>query len=275
MLVVNLVLTPLVPGGVALVPPQLEVVRELIASILVAQFMLLSFWAAFGIHIGSREIKAILLGCAYLGVAWIATMFVRISFWPELGELLFLLTIGFVFSVVIVAVLTIGLLVVRVKVAELHWLPDSETIDASFAWRFSIRQLFSLILAAALFLGAARIADNISLPVLPLIVLLVLVVLTALVNTMLPIWAILSPGSMWARMLFAILASTFLGFVLSMRTADDDYRQAAMNSLAYLPAAVLLVSALLVVRSCGFRLLPHNAGTRNDPYLSAANSPDT
>lgn len=246
---VILALAPLVAAPLGLMQP--EVGLDSMTYIMIAQVNLLAFWGGFGTDRGIRVKGAILGGLAYLTVVWLITNHIIFGHPDGLVEVLLISGIQFVILLVWLIVLLLPMLIVRRKLAELRWLPDASAVDETFPWQLSIRHLFALILGAAVLLAVARYArDAAPLAWPPLFFLLV-----SLVNSICGIWATLSPGRTARRILFVFAASIFVGLTLSVDSIGGVLGQPALTSLAILPGVVVLVASLLVVRSCGYRLL--------------------
>jgi hypothetical protein len=263
----------LIPAASCLVRPDLRFLPLLwaMSTLTLGQLMLLSFWAGMGTSKGSRRLLGSLLGVAYVAA------------WPVVGKSLSPYSprspgIGaylVMFSSQSAAVFLVAgvFFLIRRRSTELRHLCGPESFPPPARFQYSILHLLLITSVVAVVLGLARGArpadTSVDVPLTDwrIVALIALVIVTFLVNSLCAAWAALGIGRIRLRVALVLLVAAMLGFALSLAARHDLlawWLFAAMMLITVLPTAIVIVS-LLVVRSCGYRLVPKVAAPRVTP----------
>jgi hypothetical protein len=234
---------------------QFVIVKGVLISISFAQIMLLSFWAGMGTSSGINRFLGGLLGIAY------------ITTWPIFGRSLLpdysensLTSYFFIFSAFCLVVFIIAgvFLLIRQRWVELLRVSDSDAPIAPTRFQYSIFHLLVITLVAAVVLG---LAESIRITgaqrtAWQEVALYALIIIVFLVNTVCASLATLWTGQIGLRELLTIITAILLGIV-ALRHSHLDYVWAnmALFLLIFFPTLITIAS-LVVVRSCGYRLMP-------------------
>ncbi len=227
-------------------------------SVSFAQLVLLSFWAGMGTSKPVHRRLGTLFGVAYVGIWPILGQFLSpYAQTPTIGDVLF--DLG---SKGMTVVLFAGVfLLFRRAGTELCRVADPAEAGTSGRLQYSILHVLLIISVAAVVLGlvrsvrgpghtpanAWRIAAGVA----------ALVLVSMLVNLCCAAWAVLSPGRIGLRVSLVLLVAALLGVALCLgANMDQGPRWLFAPFIVGFPLLTFIVIAsLLVVRSCGYRLI--------------------
>jgi hypothetical protein len=231
------------------------------SAIAIGQYMLLPCWVGLGIAGADRRWLPLMGGAVYLAVVQSMFVWIRSRSVPVGGVLVWLGVLSII-NLVIVSVLALIVAAFRTKLASLRLFADPAPLDAASRWQLSLRELFIITLAAAVLLGLARYA-RVSDPTGPPVVLFMCLYWSVLATTALcAVWAALAPGRIRWRVAGVFVASLFLGAVMSMARSFPDVASQIVNAFDLVPATAVVIASLLVVRSCGYRLVARDDAPR-------------
>lgn len=235
-----------------------------ISAVSLAQLMLLSFWVGMGGNAVIVRVLGGIVGTAYLTTWAIAAYSVSLLDAQYDSQPLvngFLTT--FLPYAASVLLSSACFLLLRRRCTELVHFSESSAKVAHSRVRFSIFHLLILISTCSLLLSLMRIArpsyekitehDMISFAALYILTLLV-----RTINSLCAAWASLSLSSPWARIIIAICIAFVLGTVEAFSLGHDVFSwwiiiSACLDSVL---STAIVIASLLVVRSCGYRLIP-------------------
>jgi len=238
------------------------------------QLMLLCFWAGMGTSTGGRRLLGTLLGVAYL------------AFWQTQGSsnMSWVVKYSMMCNIHLIGTAFMGgtLLGMRRWKAELRRVSDSEETTSAARFQFSLLFVLMIITAVAVILGSvlsmqpATSDRNTSASGVAAILLFVTV---PLLNLLCAVWATLSIGRVGWRILLAFAVSTALALAFSFphsiiwRAWSPKLMFAWTLFFVAMPTAIV-VGSLLVVRWCGYRLVPKSLalGSQSAPDANGANS---
>ncbi len=231
--------------------------RWALAGIPVGQLILLSFWAAMSGSSARRRLVGALVGVLYLAI-WPAVPVAVVS--NVEGQVAFAFARFCMTNAAVVIVFGGVYLVIRRRVAELCHVDDVSALPAA-RFQFSILNLLLITSVVAIILGLVRASGQDDPKTLSTLLGEVLAVVAFIVNLVAVPWAALTPGRVRWRVVLAALVAVMLGMAMSFGMqsgfAIPEWRVwlFATQSLTFaIPPMVVMVS-LLVVRSCGYRLL--------------------
>lgn len=255
-----------VPVVIGLVPRRewgLLVTHALIA-VPVSQLMLLAFW--FGLGTAKPRHRLLSTSCAVAyGVWWpVAGAFL----WPYsraqpiasvLARLAVELAMGMTLALTVVALLSFGvcLLVDRIG-AELRRVSDTEPAPARL--QYSIAQALLITLVVAVLLGLPQAAGLVrGTQPWQFLASLATTILFLLVTLVCATWAVLVSSRIRFRVTLVLLFSIFLGIALPLSFDRDRLTGTwwilLSEALAVVLSMAILIASLLVVGSCGYRLI--------------------
>ena len=169
---------------------------------------------------------------------------------------------GLLFSEVIeVLVFFVGVfLLFRRTGTELRRVADPAEAGVPGRFQYSILHLLLIISVAAVVLGlvqSARGPGQMPLSAWRNVVIAALVLVSMLVNLFCAAWAVLGPGRAGLRVSLVFLVATLLGTALSLGANMDQGPRWLFVSfiLVFLVLTLIVIASLLVVRSCGYRLI--------------------
>jgi len=248
-----------VPVAMSLVPPEVRFLPVLWAlfSVGIGQLMVLSFWAGMGT---SRRVKR-LLG-AVCGAAYVAI-------WPTVGLSLspymqgpppitsYLLYLCLYCAMVLL--FAGAFLFIRRRGTRLQRISDVVTAAAPARFQYSILHLLVITSIAAVVLGLVQSARAGDTPFAtgPIVATYALTLVVFAVNTACAAWAALGPGHVRLRVFLVLLVAVLLGIALSLGERHDQlswWSVSGATLVTVLPTVIVIIS-LLVVRSCGYRLI--------------------
>jgi len=247
-----------IPGEVTYLP-----LLNAIGSVSLAQALVLSFWLGMGTSGAIRRIIGGVLGVLYV-CAW------QLIAFPVSGDPLSDLLSNFLNSLLqfglLLGLFGGGFLAVRRWVAHLQY---RETFDDQRPRRaqFSILHLLLVTTIAALVLGLARGSRGTTNQFdWSYIALMALCFVIFFVNTLCAVWAALALGPVRWRVMLVFLIALLLGLALLMPMYPPNYPPSSPQLpwwlgpsqvvVTLVPIGIVVVS-LLVVRSCGYRLVPN------------------
>jgi len=232
--------------------------------------MLLGFWCAFGRSSLRWKLGVLFAGAVYLAAAGVShyavgRWTVRRPLGSYFSELEYLRDFGetLVRGAFFLAGLTCTLWAMRFGLRDIRLAKVASDARPLSAMQFSIKQLLAVTLLAAIFLCLARayrypwpegLYDGRDL------IGSVLLISALSMNTLLASWAELSDGPVGMRTCFALVLALPTGLAYCAASMIDP--MTIVPWLIYtlllveLPTAIL-VGSLLVVRSCGYRLVPN------------------
>ncbi len=229
-----------------------------------SQLTLLSFWVGMGGNSVIVRALGVLVGSAYIAIwpiaAKVASLpFVNLDLWLLVSEFL----IAFSASAAFVSFLSGCFVVWRRKCTELVHLSESSANFADLRVRYSIFHLLIFISACSLLLGLMRIArlsdeTDIGNEVVPLAAFSTIMLLGHVINSICASWAPLSRNPPWSRIALAVVVAFLLGAAQSFSSGLDAFSWRMVISTCLIPvlSTAIVIASLLVVRSCGYRLIP-------------------
>lgn len=236
--------------------PMLMMFIVALESLEFTQTLLLSFWCGFGTSSISRRVLGGLLGIAYQELwAWLPVLL-----GPESGLCIepdwpAFIAFGSMKRALAVCGFTILFLGVRRWLAEVQHVGHRLDVPSRTRAQFSIANLLALTLLCATLLGLFRAAKiqhdwNMATYGLGFAIFATLVVSIA--------WATMSPGPIGKRTALILVLVVPAGAILAHASQYWFYegwlKYVLAQVMLLLPMAVLAIS-LLVVRSCGYRLV--------------------
>jgi hypothetical protein len=245
------------------VPPDVRFLPVLWAlwSVLLAQLMLLAFWAAMGGNRGIGRLLGALGGCAYVAV-WPVLVSILSPYSAEAsaGEWILGYLTMLLLDTGMVLLLAGGCLIMRRWFVELHRLPQPTDNAGPPCFRYSILHLLVVTSVVAVVLGLMRSArqdDSLATQwyslasyALPIVVFLV--------NLVCAMRATLEPGRIRLKVSLVFVVAILLGIAQAFADRNDKvawWLFPCFVLVMALPTAIV-VASLLVVRSCGYRLIP-------------------
>ncbi|MBI3462591.1 MAG: hypothetical protein HY000_05950 [Planctomycetes bacterium] len=235
-----------------------------IISVLVAQLMLLSFWVGMGTSTGIPRLGGMVLGSAYLATWWTVP---QLSSYPFDELLLIHLPVTFGAFFMVVVVLAGIFLGIRRWKAELSRDTDAVALPPRTPFQYSLLNLLVIVSVVAIVLALGRsirlLSDDDSdwRPVLKNVFL----VIACFVNLLGAVWAVLNVGPVGLRTFLVFLMAAILGASVSSTTSFDTligWLQLLYHPVITIVPTAIVVVSLLVVRSCGYRLVPKNINER-------------
>lgn len=229
------------------------------SSVLLAQLMLLAVWLGLGRCELHWRLIATALGCAWL-TTWACLPQIATQATAERWHLLFGMSLGSV------AVWAGVFFAVRRFKADLQIATPGRQVPVETRWQFSILHLLIVTAVVAIVLGLAQGAEagrqdsegwgN--------LVASALMIVTFLINLYCAVWATLGEARIGWRLGLVVLVAVLLGVAISLPSGIQLlgwWLFAAMVVVMTAPTLIVAAS-LLVVRSCGYRLVPSGGDTR-------------
>jgi hypothetical protein len=214
----------------------------LYAGVICSDILLLGLWLGFSAARAEAKVAALMAGVLWLVGLSIAPAPNRPA--AFIGELVIFMSVPI--AVAAGSSALCGRWLARVELRS-QW--ASSTIPEEL--RFSLNSLLFLILAIAVLLGVGRFSRSIG-DVFQVV--LAIFALTALLATGMLVWATLGPGQPLVRVPTIISGMTLLGLLPPYAMNGPSFRYFIWPSLLA-AVAVIAASSLLVVRSCGYRLV--------------------
>lgn len=226
----------------------------------IAQLMLLSLWVVNGSNKWNVRLVGALGGTAY------------VTIWPVLCqhmlpfyELSFMdkFLAGFAYNAAFVLLFSGAFKVMQRKGIKL--VPTSDVIRqvAPLHLQYSTLHLLVIISICSLVLGlvkASQTAEQMpgTFSTLAQASGYVLMWVVFLINSICAAWAALSPNSPWSRIAIAISISALLGTAMAIPSGNDPLSWWSVMTTCLLTVVftIVVTASLLVVRSCGYRLIP-------------------
>jgi hypothetical protein len=129
-----------------------------------------------------------------------------------------------------------------------------QPLPSSTEVQFTLKSLIGLTLIVSLLLALGRVVQWIDKGASGTAIAVCVFVLIALLSTVMLVWACLSQGRPPIRIPLAFVGTTAAGLIYPYYIGGPDWRYLAWPGLMLVIAAYVSVS-LLVIRSCGFRLV--------------------
>jgi hypothetical protein len=242
----------IVPVTIFFLPRKEEFLPILSILILIPipQLLLVSFWSWFVKRKKIKKYHVILNAILYLSL-W--PIIGSASYTPEKMKLVPLYGGFIVMGVMIVIISKLSLAFV-LKKHELCYISDPKSLDLNTHFQYSIIHILVVVTIAALILGlmqSAQIANRSSFDW-RLLMWTLLILASMVFYTICPAWAALRAGNPILRILLVNFAAIFLGIINSMSLDFSDLLIWIIQSSLF---TIIIIASLLVVRSCGYRLV--------------------
>ena len=231
-----------------------SVIHPVIQSVTFAQLMLLSFWVAMGTSREGRRLVGMLLATLY------------IAMWLMVGNRLDRVPANMILDMFglelkMVVVFTGVFLGIRRWKADLRCFPDPAAFPRPTGLQFSLLHLLVIVSVVAIILAlvrSIRTATGEEIGWYPVLESLFWM-FAYLINLLGAVWAVLSVGRPGLRILLVILIAAILaasGYFATWRGRLIDWWLLSALTVTHVAATAIVVVSLLVVRSCGYRLVP-------------------
>ncbi|HET6883414.1 MAG TPA: hypothetical protein VFI31_24905 [Pirellulales bacterium] len=261
----------LLPAAVRLLPaqmqlwPQHDLVQLTQLALLypsLGQMMLLGLWAGLGGSRMSVRFIGTILGCTYLAI------------WPTIGppwsapgtwaDWLRHYRQAFFFIGMVVGILAAVFLIIRRWFCQLRLLPADNGQPPPGRVQYSIQNVMLAMTLVAVVLGLAGNAGPSANSGWQALATAALILVTFCIDALFAVWATLGVGRIRWRILLVFLVAALLGLVLSVKSGHHREVWWLMPTwiLTWLLPMVVVVASLLVIRSCGYRLVPKSAKVR-------------
>lgn len=229
-------------------------------SVLVGQLMLLAFWAGLGTSGRAWRITGTVAGTSYVAL-W-STSPHLLSLWNspnsswtdglgECGKM-------FLQSGLLVLIAGAMFLIMRRWFSHLERAADARQTAPTSRYQFSIQHLLVITTVTAMFLATSRgewgRGDQWK-----LIMAIVLFFGTCVANAIYAVRGTLSLGPTRWRLFLVLVVAVLLGIGITLITgiATVSWWLGALMALTMTVPTLVVVLSLLVVRSCGYRLVPN------------------
>jgi hypothetical protein len=226
-------------------------------SLLSVQTMLLSFWIAMGTSKGIKRLIAGFLGSAYM-MMWpsIGILLSQSASYPEESpRVAFLNSFPMICATILISA-GIIILILRRSI-ELHRVSDPEITIAPKRIQFSILHLLMILSIAAVALGLAKNAALDPAP--PTVFQIALVyswyIVFCIISTICLAWAALGTDRLVLRFFAAIIVVILLNIIDLIFKYQSQWELRQEIGASIITIGLVSIS-LLVVRSCGYRLVP-------------------
>ena len=226
-------------------------------AVWLGQLMLLGFWAGMGTSKPVHRAFGTLFGVAYVGI-WpiVGQVLSPYAQTPSIGGVLFDLGSKGMMVVLVAGVF----LLFRRTGTELRHVADAADAGPPGRFQYSILHVLLIISVAAVVLGlvqSARGPGQTTPHAWRIVGRQALLFVSMLVNFFCAAWAVLGPGRTRLGVSLVLLVAALLGMALSLGANMDRGPRWLLVSfiLIFLLATVIVIASLLVVRSCGYRLI--------------------
>jgi hypothetical protein len=235
-------------------------------GIYLSQSILLAVWVGLGIQAREPRILVLVFGTLLLqlrGTCSLLSMLLSDAMRP--GFLFEYFAYGIAPFYASTVLMAVAFALFRLRVAHLVDVSRSDEPGARYdaPWQYSLKLLLGITLGASILLGLSRLAVGIPNT-------LTLFGFESLEPSLLgsavgicAAWATLSPGNVWSRMAITLALSAVGGALPLLPLVDGDPAPVLAQSAAWFVAALILVLTLLVVRSCGYRLVRNQCVPEN------------
>lgn len=242
-------------------------------SVLVGQLMLLAFWAGLGTSGREYRITGTVAGTSYVALWWASPRMLALWISPnpsgtaaigEYGQEL--LQCG------LLVLITAGVfLIMRRWFVHLERVIDVDERPKSYRYQFSIQHLLVITTVTAIFMAASRGGVWGSEDQWKLILAILLFVGTLVANAFYAVRGTLSRGPIRWRLFLVFVVSLLLGIGITLMSgfATISWWLGALMALTLVVPTLVIVLSMLVVRSCGYRLIP-NSPARIPGVLNAS-----
>jgi hypothetical protein len=251
------------PVAVFLLPPDLILLPLMwaLAGIPVGQAMLLAFWAGMASPSRLHRWAGMVLGVLYLA-AW-PNVAVLISPYnvgqAEIATLVYWIGIDSAILIVFTGVF----LLIRLRFAELRL--TGEIAPTGSRYQFSILSVLVATSIVAMVVGLVRATFGSS-DASRGFLLNLLAVLAFSVDNVAMTWAVLAPGRMRWRVAVVLIVALLLGMSMAFANVGNLAPNSqrlwlfTAQSLVFVVPPLVVAASLLVVRSCGYRLIGKTTG---------------
>ena len=213
------------------------------AGLACSEILLLGIWAGFTTTAWWLRLLGLVGGCTWL-------LFLGLSAEPRLANAPMILVLGLP-PVLVVAGVCLGFRWFFVRLERrISWKPRS----ASEELQFTLKSIFGLMVIVCILLALGRLVRWLDDGASGEVTRVCVFVLIALLSTFMLVWASLGQGRPTIRIPLAFAGSLAAGFIVPYYTSGDELRYVAWPALMLVIAAYVSGS-LLVIRSCGFRLV--------------------
>ncbi|MFN0020114.1 MAG: hypothetical protein ACKVP0_17780 [Pirellulaceae bacterium] len=244
-------------------------------GVIVGQLMLLAFWSGLGTARPDSRIAVTFAGTVYVAFWSSASHLISLwvlpnSFW---GSWFIHFGVQFGQSGLLVMILGGVFLIMRRWFAHLECVTDVQVPAETSRFQFSIQHLLVITTVTAIFLASRR-GKLEPLDVRLMIITTVLMLGVFIVNALYAVRVTLRKGPIGGRMFLVFVVAILLGFGLSLIAGLHhlSWWLAALFAWSMTVPTLVIVLSLLVVRSCGYRLIP-NPPTRIPGVLNVSASP--
>ena len=256
------------PAATHLIPPSILLLPAVwaLAALSVAQLMLLSFWVGMAPTKGTKRLLGALCGTAYVSIWPVVAQ----CFLPEgNGQERSLITSYLVMlsSYGALIVLFAGaFILIRRRGTNLQRLSASDLQVTLPRVQYSIHQLLVIMSISCVVLALVKNArsgatSSAGFDEWQFVAAVGLMLIVFLVNVVCAAWAALSLGETHLRIALVSVVAVLLGIAFSV--AAGHHREAwwlfVFGSLIPLLSTAIVILSLLVVRSCGYRLVPKDS----------------
>ncbi len=234
-----------------------------LSALSIAQLMLLSFWAGMATTKGAIRLLGALCGTAY------------VTTWYEVAPLLspnysgleqsfatsFL--VEFSSDIAVVLLFAGAFMLIRRSGTKLRRLSLSESHATPARVQYSILNLLVILSISSVVFGLTRSARTAETSTAGFVdwqslAGIGLMLIVFLVNVVCAAWAALSPGGIRLRIVLVLFVAVLLGIAFSVASGNDSGSWWIFVCASLIPvlSTAIVILTLLVVRSCGYRLLP-------------------
>ncbi len=227
--------------GCLIVPRAHGFLGYLLHGVFLGQVLLLSIWAGM-VARGERTLLAITYGGMYLGGVIAAIVCAGPApFNPDVVAMFFISGVGWMMAIGLTAFL---LRWIGSPLGVIRQCTGHDKATASMQW--TVCQMLAATAAAAVAFALARAVGTV-----PIIYPIAVVVLGLSL-----VWAMLGMGSPAWRALVVLVEVVVLGATFGFVTTGGGSSFVVNGLLTFGPACLLVAASLLVIRSCGYRLMP-------------------
>lgn len=235
-----------------------------LGSLTFAQLMLLSFWVGMSGDTGIVRAVGGLLGTAYIATwpvlaQYVSPHFVEHELPPITRELLVRFSSFAAFTLLFSGCFVL----LRRKGTTLEHLSTFDAAVERPRVKYSVLHLLVLMSTCSLLLSLARIAQptdqtDTEQSTLSLVAIFILMMVVFAINSICAAWASLSLNSPWSRIGLTVGIAILLGISFGVATGHYSLSWRIFIPVCLIPvlSTAIVIVSLLVVRSCGYRLVP-------------------
>lgn len=223
-----------------------------------AQVMLLCFWIGMGLARSHKFARIALAGVVYLTLELLAFTLATggvSADAPGPFELALVLTITFAVNALLITLGSVLFVIISARYVRLDWSRDPEKLPPVHT-QFSILHLMQLTSVAAMLIAVARWLSLDPGNVGAFFAFIALYFLALMINAAAAVWSALAVGPVLLRIGFSVGAAAFLGVMLALGSEGQLSGGSGLWGVLFLvPPTIVVIASLLVVRSCGYRLV--------------------